>query len=317
MRHDVEFDAEGVTLRGWFYEAEGAEGPAPCVVMAHGWSATRRLYLDRFAEVFADAGMCVLVWDNRGFGDSGTAAGKPRYEIDPWEQIRDYQHGISYAQLRPEVDPARIAVWGSSFSAGHAFVVAAIDQRVRAVCGQAPFVSGRATYAHVAREDDQVIDPERFAADRRDRAAGKPPVMIPVIGTDPARVTGIPTPDAYEWFDHARRDRAPEWRNEVTLRSLELLRGYEPALYLPLITPTPLLMIVGSQDGLTGGNLAASAFETAAEPKRIVFIPGGHFAAYSGSGFEIASAAARDWFLEHLGRRQNGQPKQPSRTGIS
>jgi len=300
MRHDVEFDAEGVTLRGWFYEAEGASEPAPCVVMAHGWSATRRLYLDRFAEVFAAAGLCVLLWDNRGFGDSDTAPGKPAYEIDPWEQIRDYQHGISYAQNRPEVDPDRIAVWGSSFSAGHAFVVAAIDQRVKVVCGQAPFISGRATYTNVARENNQVIDAQRLAADRRARAAGEAPAMIPVIGTDPGQVTGIPTPDAHEWFSEAHQQLAPEWHNEVTLRSLELLRGYEPALYLPLVTPTPLLMIVGSHDGLTGGNLAAAAFETAAEPKKIVFVPGGHFAAYTGSGFAIASAAARDWFLQHL-----------------
>ena len=300
MRHDIEFDAEGVTLRGWFYEAEGVDGPAPCVVMAHGWSATRRIYLDRFAEVFAAAGMCVLVWDNRGFGDSDAAPGKPRYEIDPWEQIRDYQHGISYAQNRSEVDPDRIAVWGSSFSGGHAFVVAAIDQRVKAVCGQAPLISGRTTYANLARENNQVIDPRRLAADRRARAEGEPPVMIPVIGVDPSRVSGIPTPDAHEWFTDAHANLAPEWHNEVTLRSLELLRGYEPALHLPLITPTPILMIVASQDGLTGGNLAAAAFETAAQPKKIVFVPGGHFAAYTGVGFEIASTAARDWFVRHL-----------------
>ncbi|MDT7630252.1 MAG: hypothetical protein QOI50_2182, partial [Pseudonocardiales bacterium] len=32
-----------------------------------------------------------------------------------------------------------------------------------------------------------------------------------------------------------------------------------------------LLMIVGRDDGLTGGNLAASAYGTAAEPKKIIF----------------------------------------------
>ncbi|HET6292487.1 MAG TPA: hypothetical protein VFG33_03910 [Kribbella sp.] len=61
----------------------------------------------KFAEVFAAAGLAVLVFDNRGWGDSGTAPGKPRYEIDPWEQIRDYQHAITSAQNRPEVDPDR------------------------------------------------------------------------------------------------------------------------------------------------------------------------------------------------------------------
>jgi fermentation-respiration switch protein FrsA (DUF1100 family) len=64
-----------------------------------------------------------------------------------------------------------------------------------------------------------------------------------------------------------------------------------------------LLMIVGRDDGLTGGNLAASAYGTAAEPKKIIFLPGDHFAAYTGDGFTTASAAARDWFLEHLPAR--------------
>jgi pimeloyl-ACP methyl ester carboxylesterase len=229
-RHDVEFDAEGVTLRGWFYTPnETSTVPAPCVVMAHGWSATRRIYLDRFAEVFAAARLAVLLYDHRGFGDSDAAPGKPRYEIDPWEQVRDYQHAITHAQNLPGVDADRIAVWGSSFSGAHAFVVAAIDQRVKAVCGQAPFVSGRATFSNVARENNQVIDLQRFADDRRARAAGAPATMIPVIGTDPTRVTGIPTPDAFEWFNEAHETLAPEWHNEVTLRSLELLRGYEPA----------------------------------------------------------------------------------------
>ncbi|MFF9182797.1 alpha/beta hydrolase [Streptomyces misionensis] len=108
MRHNIEFDAEGALLRGWFYEPQPAASPAPCVVMAHGWSSTKRMHLDRFAEVFAAAGLAVLVYDNRGWGESEAAPGKPRHEIDPWEQIRDYQHAITYAQNHPDVDPDRI-----------------------------------------------------------------------------------------------------------------------------------------------------------------------------------------------------------------
>jgi dienelactone hydrolase len=70
MLHNIEFDAEGALLRGWFYEAEGVTGIAPCVVMAHEWSATKRMHLDNFAEVFAAAGLAVLVFDNRGWGES-------------------------------------------------------------------------------------------------------------------------------------------------------------------------------------------------------------------------------------------------------
>jgi len=123
---------------------------------------------------------------------------------------------------------------------------------------------------------------------------------VPVIGNDPGELVGLPTPDSYEWFTQARTELDPDWPNEVTLRSLDNFYGYEPARYLPDITPTPLLMIVGREDGLTGGNLAASAYQTAAEPKKIVFLPGGHFAAYTGDGFTVASQAARDWFLSNL-----------------
>ncbi len=56
MRRDIEFRTEGgVTLRGWHYKAKGVDGPAPTVVMAHGFTATREIYLDSFAEVFSAA----------------------------------------------------------------------------------------------------------------------------------------------------------------------------------------------------------------------------------------------------------------------
>ena len=59
---------------------ERARDESPCIVMAHGWTSTKKIYLDRFAEVFAQAGLAVLVFDNRGWGDSRTAPGKPRHE---------------------------------------------------------------------------------------------------------------------------------------------------------------------------------------------------------------------------------------------
>ena len=109
-RRDIEFDAEGVTLRGWFYAAEGSVSGAT-VVMAHGFSAVKEMYLDSFAEAFAAAGLNALVFDNRCFGAS---EGEPRQEIDPWAQVRDYRHAITYLHTVPEVDPGRIGIWGLS-----------------------------------------------------------------------------------------------------------------------------------------------------------------------------------------------------------
>src|ERR671936_1880450 len=150
MRQDIEFDAEGVTLRGWLYVPDGASGPVPAIVMAHGFSAVKEMYLDAFAEVFAQAGLAALVFDNRNFGASD---GEPRQEIDPWAQVRDYRHAITWAQTRPEVAADRIGVWGSSYSGGHVLVLGAIDKRIGCVAAQVPLVSGRRHIHRLVRPD--------------------------------------------------------------------------------------------------------------------------------------------------------------------
>jgi fermentation-respiration switch protein FrsA (DUF1100 family) len=297
MRQDIEFDAEGATLRGWFYLPDRAEAEVPCVVMSHGFSAIKEMHLDDYAEVFCDAGLACVVYDNRGFGASDAAPGRPRQEIDPWEQVRDYQHAITYAQLRPEVDADRIGVWGSSYSGAHAYVVAAIDRRVKAVCGQVPLVSGRRAFEMLIRIDFWEQTWQQLSADRLARARGEAPAMIPVVDADPTAPSALPTPDSYEFFNAYE---GTSWRNEVTLRTIEMLQGYEPGEYLKRISPTPLLMVVAPNDRLVAGELAAAMYETAAHPKKLVLVPGGHFDAYVGPGFAISSGAARDWFVEHL-----------------
>jgi uncharacterized protein len=295
-RRDIEFDAEGVTLRGWFYPAEGASGTAPTIVMAHGFSAVKEMYLDAYAEVFAAAGLNALVFDNRNFGASD---GEPRQEIDPWAQVRDYRHAITYAGTLSESDD-RIGVWGSSYSGGHVLVVAAIDRRVKAVACQVPMVSGHDNFRALVRADLIAGFQDMFNADRTARFRGDPPAMVPVVAEDPAAPCALPTRDSWEWFSETGKTRATSWRNEVTLRSVEMFSEYEPIAYLPYISPTPLLMQPAIGDHLTPCDLAVAAYEKAREPKKLNILPGGHFDAYV-KGFDDSSGPARDWFVRHLG----------------
>jgi len=297
-RRDIEFDAEGVTLRGWFYPAEGAGAgsSAPAVVMAHGFSAVKEMYLDTFAEVFAAAGLNVVVFDNRNFGASD---GEPRQEIDPWAQVRDYRHAITYAGTLPGVDAARIGIWGSSYSGGHVLVVAAIDRRVKAVVSQVPLISGHDNLRALVRADFIAGFREMFDADRLARFEGKPPAMVPVVDEDPLAASALPTPDSWQWFTETGKARAPAWRNEVTLRSVEMFTEYEPGIYLPYISPTPLLLVVAVGDHLVPSELSIAAFEKAHQPKKLEILPDAHFDAYV-KGFELASTAARDWLVQYL-----------------
>ncbi len=304
MRQDIEFDAEfataGQRLRGWLYLPENRpdkrNGPLPAVVMAHGFSAVKEMFLDAYAERFAQAGMAVLVFDHRNFGASD---GQPRQEIDPVAQIRDYRHALSYAASRPEIDATRLGVWGSSYSGGHALVLGAIDNRVRCVVSQAPLISGWRNVRRLVRPDILPGLRAMCDADRAARFAGQPPTYIPVVADDPAVPAAFPGADAWGWFTRTAADRAPARRNEVSLRSFEMLMEYEPGAMIDCISPKPLLMIVARNDALAVADEAIAAYGRALEPKRLVLLDGGHFDAY-GAEFETAANAASDWLALHL-----------------
>lgn len=166
-RQNIDFKtSDGVTLRGWFYTPDNVGSTKlPALVMAHGFTALKEMTLDTYAESFvSQLPICCLVYDHRGFGESDNLAGQPRDEIVPMLQISDYSDAITYASTRPEVDPEKIGVWGTSYSGGHVLVVAAVDRRVKAVLSQGPCVSGWDNFHRLIRPDLIPSLNETFAA---------------------------------------------------------------------------------------------------------------------------------------------------------
>ena len=51
----------GATLRGWLYLPDGTEGALPAVLMTHGFTATRTMTIDKYAEAIEEAGFAALV----------------------------------------------------------------------------------------------------------------------------------------------------------------------------------------------------------------------------------------------------------------
>ncbi|KVX56538.1 alpha/beta hydrolase [Burkholderia stagnalis] len=298
-RYDIEFLSEGTILRGWFYEPDPqGTGTAthPAIVMAHGFSAVKEQYLDRYAEVFAASGFAVLVYDHRGFGASD---GHPRQEVDPVLQRRGYRDAISYLLTRPDVDAARIGIWGTSYSGGHVLEVAAIDRRVKCVVSQVPTISGYQSALRRTRSDLVPALLTRFDEDRAHRFAGGTPAMLPAVSDDPQVACAMAGADAFLFFTESAARFAPNWKNEVTLRSAEMARENEPGQYVARISPAPLLMIVADQDWLTPTDLCLQAWQAALEPKQLLMINGGHFTPYV-EHFEATSRAAAQWFERHL-----------------
>lgn len=291
----IEFALQDDRIRGTFYLPAGTAGPVPAVVLAHGWAMVAGGDLEDYAAAVVGAGMAALTFDFRRLGRSD---GLPRQEIDPAWQIEDFRAAISYVRSRPEVDRERIGIWGSSYSGGHALVVAAIDKRVKCVVSQVPTIDGHAAGQRRMRYDKAHALQAAFEDDREARFTGQPPVALPLIDADPDATVAYPGRDSHDYMSTQAR-RCPSWVNEVTLRSLELARAYMPGAYIRYIAPTPLLMIVATGDGLTPADLQQEAFRQAHEPKQLMLLPGGHYSVYT-THFGTTSAAAADWFRKHL-----------------
>ncbi|MGK5638639.1 alpha/beta hydrolase [Streptomyces sp. URMC 126] len=294
QRTDIAFPAEGgITLRGWLFLPDGP-GPHPAITMAHGFAGVKEHGLARFAEAFAADGFVVLVHDHRTFGGS---EGLPRQDVDPWRQIDDWRRAISFLESRPEVDPDRIGVWGTSYAGGHAIVLGATDRRLRCVVAQVPTISGYEQGLRRVPPEATAALEEAFARDERARFRGEAPLTQAIVSDDPAVPAAYRTKDAIDFY--LRRLPPGAWENQVTLRSTRAARMYEPGDWISRVSPTPLLLVVADHDTVTVTDLALAAYERALHPKKLVLLPGGHFDPYLAT-FEESSAAALEWFRRHL-----------------
>lgn len=299
VRTDVEFAAlDGTLLRGWRYLPghASAEAPVPGVVMAHGFSAVKEMALAPMADALAASGFAVLVYDHRHLGGS---AGEPRQEIDIWAQARDYRVAFDRLAAEPGVDPARIALWGSSYSGGQVLVVGAADRRVAAVVAQVPFAGIAEDYTPAQLAAWPVLSDALLSGERGVPTAPYGPV--PVVTDVEGGAAFLGQPESWRWFTAWADRPGSTWRNEVTVRNDGGPVFFDPGLAAVHVAPTPLLMIVAADDRVAPAGIALAAFARAGEPKELVIEPGDHFAPYDGDGFARARDATIAFLRRHLG----------------
>ncbi|MET8956578.1 alpha/beta hydrolase [Streptomyces sp. NPDC004393] len=286
----------GVQLHTWIFRPDTGSGPFPAITMAHGFAGLKYRGLRGYAERFAQAGFVVALHDHRNFALS---TGEYRGDIDPWQQIADWRRVISYLESRPDVDSTRIGLWGSSYAGGHALVLAATDRRIKAVVSQVPTISGYEQSLRRVPGEQRPLLEERFNQDERAQLSGEPPATQVLNSLDP-KVTAAYRSQAVEDFhDLFPLPDGVEDSHVITLRSTRRAQMYEPGQWIERVSPTPLLMVVGSHDTTTPTDLALAAYERAHEPKQLEIFNGGHYDAYV-AAFEQTSAAAESWFSRHL-----------------
>jgi pimeloyl-ACP methyl ester carboxylesterase len=282
-REDLDFSVAGDACAGWLYPAADGADPGPVVVMAHGLSGTRRDRLGAFAERFAAAGFAALLFDHRGFGDSG---GEPDL-FDPARQLDDWRAAIACARSLPGVDPSRVATFGSSLGGGNALAAAADDPRVAAAVSQVPFLD-MARQAH--RSSPLVTARVLLAA-----ARGK---HLPAVG-QPHEAAFINAPGGESGWRHVVAiGEDSRWRNRVSSRWL-FGAPFRPSRLAGGLH-CPWLLCVGEDDRVARPGPAIAAARRAPFGELRTYPGVDHFDIYDGPAHEAVVADEVAFLRRHL-----------------
>jgi uncharacterized protein len=277
------FRVGGNSCAAWLYPAEDGAAEAPIVVMAHGLSGTRRDRLGPFAERFAAAGIAALLFDHRGFGDSG---GEPDL-FHPALQLDDWRAAIAFARSLPGIDPARVATFGSSMGGGNALAAAADDRDVAAAVSQVPFLD---MWRQAHRSSPRVTARMLLAA-----ALGR---HLPAVGQpDEAAFINAPGGEA-GWRHVVAIGEDSLWRNRVSARWL-LGRPYRPAR-LAAGLHCPWLVCVGEADRVAKPGPAIAAARRAPQGELHTYPGVDHFDIYDGAEHEALVADEIAFLHRHL-----------------
>lgn len=274
------FLSHGIRCTGDLFLPEG-KGPHACVVMAHGFAAQRDFALEPFARALVSSGMAVFRFDYRGFGDSD---GLPRHLVSPRRHIQDFHAALAHVRSLDQVDKQRLGLWGTSFSGGHVLVVAAQDQRIKAVSSMVPFVNGPASLRRFPVGELLKLTWAGIR-DWLQVASGGPAYHLPVVGR-PGELAMMNTRESYEGY-LGMMPEGSAWRNETPARIALAAGFYMPSRFASRVN-CPTLMVAGKKDSLvplenirkTAGNMPSCDLE---------ILECGHFDPYQGELMEKVS----------------------------
>jgi len=294
-RKDVSFKVKGTSLSAWLYLPDNLSVPVPCIIMGHGFGGTKDMDLENYAIHYQVAGFAVLIFDYRYFGESG---GEPRQLIWIPYQLEDWSAAIAYARGLKEIDPARVALWGTSLSGGHVIVTAAKDNQIACVVAQCPGLDGRASGEMLLKRVGIGYLLRLVMHGQRDYFRswfGLSPHKIPIVGK-PGSIACLTTPDAYDLF---RRSAPENYINQVCARII--IRGdkYRPVKQAQNVR-CPVLLQICENDSIIPGSAAKETEKLLGKYAKAIYYPIGHFDIYIGDNFEKAVRDQLEFFKKHL-----------------
>jgi uncharacterized protein len=271
--------------------------------MAHGFGATKDSGLLPFAEAFAEAGLDVLLFDYRGFGDS---SGEPRQLAQPSRHREDYAAAVELARGVEGVDSDRIVLWGTSWSGGHVVYVAAEDPRIAAIVSQTPDLDGIRALEQVRRYAGLRYQLRLALLGLKDGIGsllGRDPLMVAVVGR-PGELAAMSSEESEPGM---LAIAGPTWRNEVTARGATAELFNRPITRIEKVR-CPILIQIADRDSITPAAASRAAAWRAKGRVEVREYPCAHFDIYQDEWGERAIADQLHFLRRHLVASETREP---------
>lgn len=296
FREDVEFDVEGMKVKGWLYLPDNKEG-VPCIVMCHGLCGTKDFALEDFAVEFVRNGFAVLTFDYRYFGDS---EGLPRQNYcGPW-QVQDAEAGIEFVRNRKEINKNKIFVWGTSGGAPYPLIIASKDHTIAGVIAQAGSFNHKEDNKYYMEKVGLGHFLKLFMHAQRDKGRsrfGLSAHIYPPYGR-PGTLSFLNLPGTFDGIERIAK-YSKTFRNEIPGR-IAINPHPEDVLVAVETVKCNALIVIAIKDEIIAPNSHHKLMELLGDKGKLVELDAGHFDIYQGETFQKNIKVQLEFLLKEI-----------------
>ncbi len=285
----VKFKSDGLTLNGVISVPDGvAPGEKrPAFMVLHGFGSTHNAgNVKTPCAMLNKLGYVTLRFDMRGCGDSEGVKGR----LICLEQVEDTKNALTFLAEHPNVDPARIAVAGSSFGAAVAVYAAGVDPRIAACVSASGWGNGETKFKGQHAGPGEY---ERFLKmleeGKRHKEKTGESMMV-------SRYDIVPIPE------HLRGHVLEKSIMQMHVETAQGMWDFRPENVIGQISPRPCLLMHSSVDSVTPTQQSIDMFGKAKPPTELHLFSGtDHFMFAEGNArvHETLSAWLATFFPVH------------------
>ncbi|HWF96096.1 MAG TPA: alpha/beta hydrolase [Xanthobacteraceae bacterium] len=282
----VNFKSDGLTLAGAIRvpDGVGAGERRPAFMVLHGFGSNMNAgNVLKPSAMLNVLGYVTMRFDMPGCGESEGEKGR----LICLEQVGAVSQALSLLAQHRQVDPARIAVVGSSFGAAVAVYAGGVDQRIAAVISASGWGHGERKFR------GQHPTPEAFAKftamleeGKRHRARTGKSLMVP-------RYDIVPIPE------HMRGHLAAGSIQTFPAETAQSMYDFRAEEVVAGIAPRPLLLLHSASDSVTPVEQSIGLFRQAGQPTELhLFADTDHFM-FAESNTRVRRIV-QDWLADYF-----------------